>query len=118
MGWGRGDLRELGRGILGPPKSLGWELGLPHYTCEPPCPAPLGHCLLPKDSSFLPPGAPLPPKAMPACQSPSLQASLECLTKQQEVVQERCPVQSLDSATRWALTTPRALHPAPQLRVK
>lgn len=37
--------------------------------------------------------------------------------KQQEV-HGHCSVRSLDSVLPWALAIPRALHPAPQLRVK
>lgn len=67
VGWGKGDLGGLGRGILGLPKSSGWELGLPHSTCGSPCPAPLCHCLLLKDSLSLSPCTTLPPKALSAC---------------------------------------------------
>lgn len=51
-----GELGEPGRGVLGPPKPLGWELGplgLPHQTCGFLC-----HWLLPKDSSLPSPHPP------------------------------------------------------------
>lgn len=127
LGSGRGDLGELGRGVLGLPKPLGEELG-PHQAFFTRSEGSFGslHFVPASSPTRTPLCLPVPSPAthpgrmsvcLPVCQTPSLQASEQCLTKQHRISRTLLCAGARMAPSQWVLampcgTSPRSPHPA------